>query len=703
MPAETPAANAQTPNKKTSLWICVALAAITFAVFWQVTKFEFVNFDDTDFITANPQVQSGLNAKSIAWAFNLKTEVARNWHPITMLTHMLDVEIWKMKPGGHHFDNLLLHVANTLLLFLLLKKMTGAIWRSAFVAALFALHPLHVESVAWMAERKDVLSTFFWLLTTWFYVEFARKPNAKNYALSLAAFALGLMSKPMLVTLPFTLLLLDFWPLKRISNFNSPISNPPKAPAQNPKLKTQNLLWLVVEKIPFFILSAALCVITFSIQKKGGAMLISSYTSLSSRISNALISYLRYLGKMIWPENLAGLYLHSGGWPTALVTLAAVFLVLVSVAALLLARKRPYFFAGWFWFFGTLVPVIGIVQVGMQAMADRFTYVPLIGIFIALTWGAWEFAAARKISKMSLSVAGAVVLLACAVVTSVVLPNWKNSERLFTRMITATDKNYMAHYNLGNFYSRGENLEAAVTNYEAAIRYIPDYASAHNNLGGVLMRQRKFDDSIAHYKIAAKITPEPVQFFNLANAYFNASRHAEAIETYQQALRMNPDYSDAKTNLALAELAFANALVNTGKLTEAVAHYSAAAQNSPNPGEVYNGLGICFAMQNKMAEAAQQFETALALNPNDSGAHSNLGNALSAQNKFAEAIPHYLTALKINPQDFQSHFNLGLSLSREGKVDEAKAHYEEALRLNPNYPEAKKALAELNSPPGARK
>ena len=697
--------------KKFSLWICVALALVTFAVFWPVTKSEFVNFDDTDFITANPQVQSGLNAKSIAWAFNLKTEVARNWHPITMLSHMLDVEIWKLNSGGHHFDNLLWHVANTLLLFLLLRKMTGAIWRSAFVAALFALHPLHVESVAWMAERKDVLSTFFWLLTTWFYVRYAESSKLKasehstfniqrptfNYTLALVFFALGLMSKPMLVTLPFTLLLLDFWPLKRFSKI------------QNPKSKSQPAaqlraldfgLWtrLVVEKIPFFILSAILCAITFSIQKTGGAMLNMDNLSLGSRVSNALISYVRYLGKMVWPENLAGLYLRIGGWPMNLVVLAAIFLIAVSIAAFVLACKRPYFFVGWFWFFGTLAPVIGVVQVGMQAMADRYTYVPLIGIFIALAWGACDLAAAWKLPKISLRIAGAGALAACAIMTSLTLPHWKNSEALFTRMITATDKNYMAHYNLANFYWRGKNFDKAIENYEAALRDLPNYANAHNNLAGVFLDLHRYDEAIAHYKEAARINAEPIHFFNLANAYLDAGRHAEAIASYHEALRVDPNYSSARTNLAVAELHFANALSGEGKLDEASAHYSEAQRAGANPAECYNGMGIGYAMQNKFAEAAAQFEKTLQLNPDDGAAHSNLANALAAQNKFVEAGPHYLAALKINPQDFQTHFNLAVTLLRQGKRDEAKEHYVEALRLKPDYAEAKRGLEALSSP-----
>ena len=469
-----------------SLWVCLLLAVSTLVVYWPVTGHDFVNYDDTDYVTANPYVQAGLSAQGLAWVWH--SDVARNWHPVTMLSHMLDCQLYGMRPGGHHLTSLLFHIANSLLLFLLLRNMTGCLWRSGVVATLFALHPLHVESVAWVAERKDVLSTLFFLLTLWAYGRYAKELGAKgegrgaksegrrqniqspigngkfrHYWLTLAWFALGLMSKPMLVTVPFVLLLLDYWPLRRFALIT-----------KNSRLKT--LLPLFREKVPFLLLSAASCVVTFQVQQNGGSVLDVNNLPVAARVANALMSYVRYLGKMLWPEHLAALYVRKTPWPAWEVGLAAIALLAVSAAVIRLARSRPYLAVGWFWYVGTLVPVIGLVQVGMQSMADRYTYIPLIGIFIAVAWGVCELAATWRVPKVGLGIATTVVLAACMVLTRGQLGWWKNSETLFQRMITAVPGNYMAHYNMGNLYSRQDKLAEAVKQYEAALKAEPNYA-----------------------------------------------------------------------------------------------------------------------------------------------------------------------------------------------------------------------------------
>jgi tetratricopeptide (TPR) repeat protein len=768
-------------SSKLLLCVCGFLAASTLAVYWPITRHEFVNYDDTDYVTANPHVQAGLSAKGFAWAW--RSEVSRNWQPVTMFSHMLDCQLYGLRPAGHHLTSLLFHIANTLLLFLLLQKITGALWRSGLVAALFAFHPLHVESVAWVAERKDVLSTFFFLLTLWAYATYAAGSKVQSlkskversaaprhaarlmvcspggpwlyYVLALVLFALGLMSKPMLVTVPFVLLLLDFWPLQRLqlpalrrsklkaqgskSKVSPPSCNsPPSAAWQNAPFS--RLLW---EKVPFLLLSAASCVVTFVVQQRGGAVQDVNNLPIGSRVANALMSYVRYLGKMLWPENLGALYLREAPWPSWQVALAAIALVAVSVAVIRLARSRPYLAAGWFWYLGTLVPVIGLVQVGTQSMADRYTYIPLIGIFIAITWGAWELASlgrrqergadcqsALPTSRLrGLQIVSAVLLVACMVLTRKQISWWKDSETLFRRMITTVEGNYMAHYNLGNLYSRQDKLAEAAQEYEAALNAEPDFVVAHNNLGAVLLRQRRFDEAVAHYSAAVRLRPEYQYYYNLANALMDAGKPAEAVTNYQQALRLNPNFSlarhylglalqaEGKTNAATTEFRaalplqpdyesaehdLANRLVDAGKLDEAVAHYLAALRLDPNRAESHNGLGICYAMQGNFSEAERQFREAVRLDPRHSGAQSNLGNALGAQNKLEEAIPHYEKALEIDPRDFQTHFNLGLSLLRQERRAEAKAHFMEALRLHPDYPEAQKALAGIEASP-ARK
>ena len=763
---------------KHSLWVCLFLALSTLVVYWPVTGHDFVNYDDTDYVTANPYVQAGLSAKGLAWVWH--SDVARNWHPVTMLSHMLDCQLYGMRPGGHHLTSLLFHIANTLLLFLLLKGMTGCLWRSGVVATLFALHPLHVESVAWVAERKDVLSTFFFLLTLLAYGAYTDKSRVQSpkskvqgpkskvagvaatehatrstlhaprstlpalphppasffYALSLLLFALGLMSKPMLVTVPFVLLLLDYWPLQRLhfpalpdsrvkvqgSGFKAPASAWSVQPAGlGQTAPFSRLCW---EKVPFLLLGAASCVVTFQVQQSGGSVLDVNNLPVASRLANALMSYVRYLGKMLWPENLAALYLRKGPWPAWEVGLAAVALLAASVAVIWLSRSRPYLAVGWFWYVGTLVPVIGLVQVGMQSMADRYTYIPLIGIFIAVAWGVCELAGTWRVPKVGLGIAAAAVLATCMVVARKQIAWWKSSETLFQRMITAVPGNYMAHYNMGNLYSRQDKLADAVKQYEAALKAEPNYAEAHNNLGSVLLRQGRFDEAVGHYSDAVRLKPEYLYYFNLANAQLDAGKAAEAMPNYRQALRLNPSSSQAHHNLGMAlqaegkgeaamaefraalqlqpdyesaEHNLANRLADAGKVEEAMTHYLAALRLDPKHAESYNGLGICYAMQGKFPEAEGQFREAIRLKPDHAGAQSNLGNALGAQNKLEEAIPHYQKALEIDPKDYQTHFNLGVSLLRQGRRGKARTHFMDALRLHPDYPEAKKALTNIDS------
>jgi len=679
---KTQPAAATPPSRNISRWIALALALATLAVYWPVTGFQFVNYDDTDFVTANPHVQAGLTAASFKWVWH--SEVARNWHPITMLTHCLDCQLFGLAPWWPHLVNLLLHVANTLLLFYILKRMTGAVWRAAAVAALFALHPLHVESVAWVAERKDVLSTFFWMLTLWAYVRYAEDLKFQitefkfYYALALFFFALGLMSKPMLVTLPFALLLLDYWPLGRLK-FGPGFS------------------WrLCVEKIPFLAMSAVLCVVTYWLQQAGGAVLSVSNLPLSSRVGNALISYVRYIGKMFWPRHLAGLYLHSGQWPAWEVALAALLLAAISALALAQGRRRPWLAVGWLWYMGTLVPVIGLVQVGMQSMADRFTYVPLIGLFLILAWGGWDLAGAWGWSKF-VPVAAAGALAACAAVTAHQLTFWKNSETLFKRMIDATPNNYMAHFNLANLRVKEKRMDDAVSNYLAALEEEPNYADACNNLGGLYLDEKRYGEAIAQYRTALRINPGFLRYLSLANALADAAsarqdtnQFAEAVQTYRQALQLNPDSSEAHHNLALT-------WQTQGRADEALTEFEQAVRLDSNRLDTWTQLGLSYARRNDMERAAAAFREIIRLRPDNAGAYGCLGNALAEQNKLAEAIPFYLTALKLNPGDYQTEFNFALTLSHQGKNAEAADHYRQALRLNPNYTEAQRALREIQS------
>jgi Flp pilus assembly protein TadD len=498
-------------KKSLVLSIYFALAVSTLLVFWQVRNFDFINYDDSVYVYENPHVLNGLTADAVWWAFT--TGQASNWHPLTWLSLMLDCQLFGTAPGRMHLVNLFLHLANTLLLFTVLKKMTGALWPSAFVAAAFALHPLHVESVAWIAERKDVLSTFFWILTMWTYLRYVKQPSATRYLLVLLVFAFGLMAKPMLVTLPFVLLLLDYWPFQR------------------------KISWrLLVEKIPFFVLAVISSVITFLVQRSSGAVSNIDVLSLNNRIANAFLSYTQYIGKMFWPSNLAIFYpLNiSGNIPFRQVAICALLLLGISLFVVRLGRNQKYLILGWFWFVAALIPVIGIVQVGQQAYADRYTYIPYIGLFIMLAWGLPQLLSKWPQRKIVLGLSMVIILTTLGICAHRQTSYWKNSFTLFSHANQVTQNNWLAHYDLGLAYGNLGRLPQAMEAFSQAIRINPNYARAHYNLGV---------------------------------AYGRLGRWPEAIDAFSLAIRVKPDYAEAHNNLG-------NAYLATGDKNSAMAEYN---------------------------------------------------------------------------------------------------------------------------------
>ncbi len=664
------------PAKNNFGIVCLALMLLTGVIYWQVHSFGFVNYDDTDYVSANPVVQRGLPLGNIRWAFT--TGHASNWHPVTWLSHMMDCSLFGMRPGAHHGMNLIFHVANALLLFGLLKKFTGAFWRSAFVTALFALHPLHVESVAWISERKDVLSTFFLLLTLFAYSRYVNKTSASNYFLVLVLFALGLMAKPMLVTLPFVLLLLDFWPLKR----------------------TRKWPQLVLEKLPMFAMVIGSSIATYYAQKGYGAVQSVSQIPIADRFANAALSYLRYLEKTFWPRDLAIPYLNLG-MPAWHVALAVILLVGISIAAFAFAKSRPWFFTGWFWYLGTLVPVIGIVQVGSQSMADRYTYIPLIGIFIVAAWGVAELTANIPYRKMILAGAAAIILAGCAVASWKQIQFWRNTETLFVRSTTVTKGNYFAHFNLGNYFRAQKRDEEAVAQYEAAVRAFPAYVGALNNLGNALAALGRTNEAAARFAEALKLSGggDAMAHVNLGNSLQDAGKFDEAIAHYNEAIRANPNLVEAHNALAVA-------LVRKEKIPEAIAEFEAALRINPNSAdarrnleitinkqsEAANDQGLQLAMAGKIPEALEQFREAVRINPKNASAHGNLGNALGALDKTEDAAKSFETSVTLNPSDSQTRFNFSIALSKLGRRDDAVAQLREALRLKPDFADARKLL-----------
>jgi Flp pilus assembly protein TadD len=923
------------------VFLSLLLAAAALAVYYPAVHCGFVSFDDPDYVTANPHVKAGLKGATVAWAF--RTGHAGNWHPLTWLSHALDVQLYGLNPPGHHLTNLLFHAANSVLLFLLLRRMTSTgpravpgsqslpvlphcepgtacdpaavgmrkeecgkkegdaaeppgispnpqpstlnpqpcttAWPSFFVAALFALHPLHVESVAWVAERKDVLSGFFFMLTLWAYGRYAeglslasrvsslestvhspqstvhspqstvRSPQSAEdaprstlhpsrftfhvsrityhvsritlhasrfYVLALLFFALGLMSKPMLVTVPFVLLLLDYWPLGRFGSLESRVQSlkstvpgpqstgvsghshpvaagilpaveggilPPGGapgacgtafppgkmpgstagkmptataqdgvgfqkcpqPSDQTARKSQIVYRILLEKLPFLLLSLVSCLVTVLAQKRAIQPLAN--LSLGVRFGNALFSYVRYLGKTFWPFDLATPYPHPGHWPIASVLLAAALLAGLTLAALWLGRRYPYLFTGWFWFLGMLVPVIGLVQVGEQSMADRYTYLPLIGIFIIVVWGFSSLkaqvsslksqggrAAATAMRSNALPAPHApyvltalalAVLAACALRTRDQLRVWHGSESLYRHAVAVSSRNFIAYQNLGAWLDNEGRTDEALTNYfkaleiqphypdplnnigcilagrnqfaeaipyfEAALRSQPEFVDANANLAAALFKLRRFKEAIPHLRVVVKEKPEDTGALNrLGNALASQGQYAEAVQYYEASLRVKPDQVAAHYDLA-------NALANLRRPGEAIAQYRLALQAKPDLAEAHHDLGMLLARQGKVEEAIAQLREAVHCEPRSAVFQLSLGLVLAARQDFSAAITSYNQALQIAPNNPDAHNALGAALAVTGKLDEAIVQFREVLRLRPDNASAQcnlgKALA----------
>jgi tetratricopeptide (TPR) repeat protein len=655
--------------------VCIFLAAIIWVVFGQTLGHEFVNYDDDLYVYENPAVTRGLTLQGIIWAF---THVhCSNWHPLTWVSHMLDCQFYGLSPGGHHLTNILFHTATAILLFLILRQMTGALWRSAFVAAVFAIHPLRVESVAWVAERKDVLSGLFFMLTIGAYARYAqrrsrvepsslrsaasgsREPRAQSvsaldprlpaldYCLVLLFFALGLMCKPMLVTLPLVLLLLDYWPLVRVAGGGWRVT---RFGVQVPQLSTLN--HLLYEKLPLLGLAVASCAVTIFAQTK--SILPFENMSLSLRMGNASISCVAYLGQMFWPLGLAVLYpFTAGGVGVSEVVLSLVLLAGISTGVFILRRRRPYFLTGWLWYLIMLAPVIGIVQVGAQARADRYTYLPQIGLYLLLTWAAADLCAGWRHRRVVLGGGSTIILMALIFCARAQTVYWRNSESLWTHTLACTSDNFIGHNNLGTALLKTGNADEAMVHYQMALEIKPDFAEAHNNLGNFLFQKGSVDEAMVHY---------------------------------QMALEIKPDYAEAHYNLGYA-------LLKMGNVDEAIAHFQKALQIKPDYAEAHNNLGYALIQKGSVDEAIPHFQKALQIKPDYADAHNNLGNILLEKGSVDEAIIHFQKALQIKPDDADAHNNLGTALLQKGKVDEAITHYQKALQINPDFVEAHKNLS----------
>lgn len=574
--SQPPDSSGSQPNKvitKEFLWIAIALAAMTVAVYAPVWHFGFVGYDDLQYVTDNQRVLRGLTWDGVKWAFS--TGYFSNWHPLTWISLMLDAQMYGKNAGGFHLTSVLFHIANTLLLFGLLIRMTGKMWRSAFVAGLFAVHPLHVESVAWVSERKDVLSTLFGLLALWAYVGYAERPRRGRYLLVLLFFGLSLMSKSMLVTFPFLLLLLDVWPMGRIAIGSDAAGHPAL-----PKEEQAKAVRLVAEKLPLLVLTIASCVVTIIVQDPGGLIAF----PVDFRIANAVVAYVAYILKMLWPAKLAAVYPYPdtlAGWQ---VFGSLLVLIVISAVAIPQLQRRPFLTVGWLWFMGMLVPAIGLVQVGSQAMADRYTYVPLIGLFLIAAWGIPELLTRWPHRRIVLLAAACVVISACMVTARAQVHRWESDATLWRHALIVTTGNYLAHHNLGTLLASEGRLDEAVPHYVEAIRLKPDYADAYTNLGLALMIQDRKSDALRFLEEAVRLNPNHAEAQNnLAVLLKTLGRFDEAKAHLHEALRIVPDYANAHYNLG-------NVLASQGKTAEAIAQYTQAVEISPENETIRSAL-----------------------------------------------------------------------------------------------------------------
>jgi tetratricopeptide (TPR) repeat protein len=651
------------PEASRVVWLCLLLALAVLAVFGQTAHFGFVNFDDDHYVYENPRLTSGLSFQDVAWAFT-HAECSL-YHPLTMISLRLDYQLYGLHASGYHLTNVLIHTASVILLFLLLRRMTGALWRSALVAAVFAIHPLRVESVAWVTERKDVLGTFFFMLTVGAYVRYVRKPDSLARYLAVAVFfVLDLLCKPMAVTLPFVLLLLDYWPLNRFV---------PATPSRIVGIPRR----LILEKIPLLALAAAACVAT--VMAAGTAVASVAHIPINMRIANALVSYVVYLRQMVWPAGLAVFYPYPEKSPP-LWEMAGAFLLLAGISAGVLAqrRKRPWLLAGWFWYLGMLVPVIGLVQVGAFAHADRNTYLSQIGLYVLLTWAAAELSAGWPCRRLMQGGCSAAILVALSLCAHTQASYWRNSELLWNHTLSCTSGNYPAHYDLGNDLVKQGRVDEAIVQFQKALEFQPASYDVHYNLANALFRRDRLDEAIAQYRQSLAIAPGNAEALNnLGNTLARKGADDDAIGQYQKALQIQPGYADARYNLG-------HVLLKHGRVDEAVAQYRQVVETRPEDAEARHDLGKALLLKGDFDGAMSCFEKTVALGADPAAKWCSAGNDFLQKEDLDAAIACYRQAIKINPRTADAWANLGMACYKKGASKEAIDAWQQAVAIVPD-------------------
>jgi protein O-mannosyl-transferase len=713
--------------KNPTLLVCLLLACATLTLYWPVHTHEFVNYDDWDYVSKNPHLRAGVSKDAIHWAFSSISGANTYWHPLTWMSHMLDCQLFGVKPGPHHLVSAFFHTVNVLLLFLVLNRMTCAFWRSALVAALFASHPLQIDTVAWIAERKNLLSVFFVLLCLAAYQRYARKRSLWRYLPVFFLFCLALMSKALVVTLPCLLLVLDFWPLRRLSlsNLSSKTSSP-EAGGRQPQIHypAASLQFLILEKLPLFIPVAVSCYLMILKHQLLGEISSGETLPLGARICNALVSYMRYCGKTIWPAHLAVYYPHPGWWPVWQVAVAIAFLSGVSFLVLWSARSRPYLLAGWLWFLGSLVPAIGIVQAGLQSMADRFFYLPAIGLLIMLVWGMAELFARWPQGKLLLPTLSAASLLVASLLTTRQLRHWQNTSTLFEHDLAVAGDNFIARNILAEVCFAKGHYEEALAHLRKAVDLQPANYTGYSGIALVLNAQGKFAEAIPFSQKALAIEPAyPDAHANLGVSFQKLGRLAEAEEQLREAVRLAPDCAQSAEfcgRLAIVLLQqgkldqalplfeqslradpnnldiraqYISLLLKQGSLGQAVAQGQTALRLAPESPDALNNYGAALFAQGSAEQALVCFQKALQLKPGFPEAHNNCGIALAAQGGFDQAIPHFKEAVRVKPDFLDAHSRLIQAFIREGRINEAVAEYRQLLRQPPESAEVMNNLA----------
>jgi tetratricopeptide (TPR) repeat protein len=653
------------------------LVVINVVVFGAVRHYGFANFDDGIYVYDNARVLRGFSLANLSWA--LFHPHIGHWHPLTWVSLMLDIDFFGVgNPGAQHAVNGVLHTASTLLLFFALKRMTNAPWPSAVVAALFAVHPIHVQPVVWITSRKDVLSTFFWFLALWNYARYVERRTLARYLFVAASLVLGLMTKPMLVTAPFLLLVLDYWPLGRMRG-GAARTEAAMAPRR-----------LVREKLALFFAAAFTCFMAYYAGQQHGVLRPLDALPLPVRMANAVVAYASYVGKIFWPHDFAIHHPHPGDtlglWH---VVGAVVFLAAVTLLALWVRRSRPYLLAGWLWYLGTLVPVIGIVQIADHGMADRYVYVPSVGIFIMVVWFAADVFRRWRYGRAAAASAALGAVAAFMLISRVEVGYWADNVALWQRTLRATSHNVVAHNNLGTALEAQGEFSRAVAEYSKAIEIDSAYVQAHNNLGNALMKLGRAAEAAEAYAEAIRLEPDYAQAHgNRANALMTQGEPEQALDDYLEAIRISPRFADARNNLEKA-LAM---LMQRGEIDRAVAWLERRLQADPGDAEAHIYLGVVSDMRGEPGDAVAEFREAARIDPQNAVVHNKLGLAAYRRGDYPRAEGHFADAIRITPDDVGLHLNLGLTLRRLGRNREAADQFEKVLRIRPNHPGARDAL-----------